>query len=91
MNYKAREGIVLLEIQGVFILAATAEARENCRFVRKINETGAFIWKQISKAMSVREIEDAVRNQFSIDDEINIKTDIENYISCLIEQGYLIS
>lgn len=91
MKYKPREGIVLLEIQGVNLLAATADARKHCRFVRKISETAAFIWNQISKGLCDSEIEDAVKEQFYIVEEVDIKKDIENLISKLIEQGYLVT
>lgn len=91
MKYRPREGIVLLEIQGVHLLAATADDRKYCRFVREINETAAFIWNQLSKGMSVSEIEDVIKEQFNIDDDIDVKTDIDKYITCLIDLGYLVS
>ena len=45
--FKARPGVVLLEVCGEHILVATGEAREKCPNVFHINDRGAKLWELI--------------------------------------------
>lgn len=91
MKYIPRDGITLLKIQGVYMLAATAEIRKDCRYIREINSTGAYIWEKLTEGMNEEAIAQDIKENFQIDPEVDVRSDVRTYIGALHEAGYLIS
>ena len=46
-RYKAREGVVLTSVCGESLLVSAAALRDICPFVTVLNDSSAFLWKQL--------------------------------------------
>lgn len=88
--YKLRDGIVLICVQGVYILVADKQAREYCPYMKRINETGAFIWDLLEKNISPDEMLRCFMETYEIDDVAPVREDIAKYLDYLKENGYMI-
>lgn len=88
MKYKIRTGISLVEICDEYMLIAGKNARKYCPKAAQINETAAFIWKQISLGKTEEQISDAVGQEYEVE---NVEPVIREYIQSLEENGYLIT
>lgn len=89
-NCKTRPGVELLEIHGAYLLVADKAARKaRCRYVRQINETGAFIWRLLAAGGSPEEAAAAIRREYDADD-VDITAEVEAFIALLAKRRYLV-
>ena len=88
-NVKIRNGVVLLEIKGAFLLAADREARKHCRYVLELNDIGAMIWQSIETGMDEEAIIDCIMDTYDITDRTAVLADIKSFVRKLTEYGYL--
>ncbi len=88
-NLRVRNGVVLLEIKGTFLLVSDREARKYCRYVWKINETGALIWNCLKEHLDLNGIVRRMMEEYEIDDQSLLEKDVASYIGQLKENGYL--
>ena len=88
--YKLRDGVVLISIQGVNILAADKKAREYCPYMKKINETGAVLWKLLEEKKSPEEILRIFMDTYEIEDIDQVKHDIDDSLDYLRNNGYMV-
>ena len=85
--YKIRQGAVLTEINGGYYLIAAKEARRKCPYITAINETGAYIWKELEKGKTEKEIEQKIRQEYRTAEEVSGV--IREYIKTLKRNGYI--
>ena len=88
MKYKIRDGIVLKNICGEWLLIAVGEAAEQCLYVRHINDTMAWYWQLIEKGLDTDQIVNTALNSFEASEE-TIRTDTVSLMNQLYELGYL--
>lgn len=91
VDWRLREGIILTEIQGVYLLVANKKARKHCRFASRVNETGAFFWKLLSEGKLREEIIAAIRQEFEMPEETDPEEDFNLFLLSLQENHYIIS
>lgn len=89
MNYKIRDGIILKNICDEWLLIAVGDAGEFCEYVRHINDTFAWYWKEIENCVPVEQIIIDASEEFDVSEDI-IKKDINDLIRQLIDMNYLI-
>ena len=87
--YKTRKGIVLSEICGEYVLVAAKKLQDICPYVSQVNETSAFIWKQLEEGKNLRQIVQAVENEYDSGDSIDIQSAVEAFIRQMLELNYL--
>ena len=58
MTFKTRPGVVLTEIAGEFILVAAKSLQGVCPYVTQINETSAFLWRQLEQGAGLEKLEE---------------------------------
>lgn len=88
-NLEVRSGIVLIEIYGCFILVADKEARNACVYIRKINETGAIIWRSLSEGKDIEEIVSLLHEEYEIPESVDLKKEVILFIENLKANNYL--
>ncbi len=87
---KIRPGVILTEICGEHVLVAAKEAREVCPYVSMISESGAFIWRQISRGAKSSDLLPLVLEEYEIEDPEQAKTMMNGFIRQMLESGYLL-
>ena len=84
MKYKARSGIILTEICGEYLLIADEQARKDGPAIVSINETAAFMWKQLVHGSALKDLLQAASDEYEIDDmneaEKAIRTQLKEMI-----------
>lgn len=89
MHHQIREGIVLKNICGEWLLIAVGEAANHCMYVRQINDTLAFYWQKLELGMSEEEIVRAAQEEYDAPEDM-IRADLKGLIKDLYKKQYLI-
>ena len=89
MRYKARTGVVLTSICGSYFLVCAKSLLPECPYVVSINETSAFLWKQLIQGASAEELEAAVSREYEADDPDEIKEAIASFMEQMRSMHYL--
>lgn len=90
MRYFTRPGVVLTPICGEYLLVSAKGVREFCPYVTQVNETSAFLWERLESGASFEELFSAVEAEYEIDDPEMLKSEINGFLSQMVESGYLI-
>lgn len=89
-SYKTRPGVVLTEICGEYILVAASEAQKLCPYVTELNETSAFLWRQLTSGADLDHLMTALDAEYELDDPAAARTAVEGFIRQMLEMHYLL-
>lgn len=89
MKYRVCPGVVIASVCGEHLIVATGEARGKVPYVKSINETGVWFWKQFEKQLSEDEIVSQAVQHYHIRPE-EAKSAFDTFFQLLQEEGYLI-
>ena len=78
---KIKYGFILREIAGNFIVIAIGNAVKDFNGVITLNETGAFLWKQLEKGATKEQLLEALLNEYEVDNQV-----AEQHIDKFIEK-----
>ena len=85
---KIKQGYILREVAGNFIVVAVGEAVKNFNGIINLNETGAFLWKQLQEGATEEQIKKAMLEEYDVAEDVAQK-DIKAFIDKLNEKGLL--
>ena len=83
---KIKEGYVLRQVMGNYVVIATGEESRNFHGMVKLNETAANIWTYISEGKSEDEIVTAMVEEYEVEEE-KLRDDVRKTIEILEAQG----
>lgn len=86
---KIKEGYILKEVAGNFIVVAIGEAALDFNGVITLNETGAFLWDKMSDDITEQSLVDIMMNEYEID-ENTAKADVLVFTQKLKEAELLV-
>ena len=89
-DYKVRDGIVLESICGKYVLISTEAAREECDYIRKIDDIVAYYWEMMEQELTIDQMVEKASGVFTDIDSNVIQNDILNLIEQLKNAGYLL-
>ena len=81
---KIKEGFILREGAGSYLVAAVGKAVKEFGGVVNLNETGAFLWKLLEKSSTQSEMVDALLNEYDVDRDTAEK-DVKAFTDKLME------
>ena len=81
---KIKEGFVLREVAGNFIVVAVGSAVKEFNGIINLNETGAFLWKIVEKGCEREDLINALLGEYEVEKETAEK-DIDKFIGKLKE------
>ena len=87
--YQTIPGVVQTSIAGEYLLVAAKEAREHCPYVTEINESSAFLWRQLKTGCSLEGLLFAVSEEYEVGDIEEIRPVVEDFIREMLELGYI--
>ena len=90
MRYRTRPGVVLAPVCGEYLLVAATAARSFCPYVTQINESSAFLWRQLIDGADAETLKTAVAAEYEIEDSGDTAAAIEGYLSQMLQAGYLL-
>ena len=85
---KIKEGCVLREVSGNFIVVAVGEGIKTFNGMIQLNETSAFLWKMLEKGAEESQLVDAMLNEYAVSREIAEK-DVKEFIESLREANLI--
>lgn len=90
MAYKIREGVILRQVCGEWLIIAAGDAANHCTYVRQVNETLAFYWKLLAEGCTSEQMVSRATEKFEVT-ENQAKEDVNQLINQLIHMKYLIT
>lgn len=88
-DIRVTSGIILVQIQNCYFLAADKEARKVCGFIHQINEIGAFIWNQLKMGKNYQDIISLIYEEYEVPSSEEVAHDVESYLITLREHHYI--
>lgn len=86
---KIKNGFVLREVAGQFMVIATGEASKDFHGMIKLNDTGKEIWQGLQEGVSVAEIAKRIQEKYDVEYEKAME-DTENFVEKIKEAGFLV-
>ena len=83
---KIKEGYVIRQVMGNYVVIATGEESRNFHGMVKLNETAANIWNYISAGKSEDEIVAAMMEEYEVEAQ-QLKDDVKKTVEILVAQG----
>jgi len=65
---KTKKGFMLRSVGGRHVVVAIGKASEEFNGLIKLNETGAFLWKQLEKGTTYDDMLSALLNEYEVDE-----------------------
>ncbi len=83
---KIKDGFILREVAGSFIVVAVGDAVKQFNGVINLNETGAFLWKQLENGCDEDGLTSALLSEYDVEESV-ARADAKNFIDKLTEAG----
>lgn len=85
---KIKQGYILREVAGNYIVVAVGEAVKNFNGIINLNETGAFLWKHLQDGATEEQLKKAMLEEYDVQEDV-AQNDIKAFIDKLNEKGLL--
>lgn len=77
---RIKKGFILREVAGSFVVVAVGEASRTFKGIIKLNESGAFLWKELEKGVNgTDELVEKLKSEYQVDD-ITAKEDVLTFL-----------
>ena len=86
---KIREGFILKEIAGSYVVVPVGQDLVDFSSMITINETGAFLWEKLCNDITTEELCDAVINEYEGVTKEEALSDIDEFVKVLKEKNIL--
>ena len=85
---KMKEGFILRKVGTQYVVAATGKASENFNGIIRLNESGAFLFRQLQEGATVEELVARLTEEYDVD-EATAHRDAESFLAALKEADAL--
>lgn len=85
---KLKEGFMLKKILDDYIVVPTGDNIVDFAVAVSLNETGAFLWKQLESEKSVSELSEALAGEYGVTAN-EVAGDVEEFIELLKKHSFL--
>ena len=66
---KIKEGFMLRNVAGNYVVVAVGEASKNFSCVITLNGSGAFLWEQLTKDVTEEQLLQALLNEYEVSED----------------------
>lgn len=81
---KIKQGFLLREVAGSYLVVAVGEAVKEFKGIINLNETGAFLWRLAEKGTTKEEMLKELLNEYDVDEKTAAE-DIDKFTDKLVE------
>lgn len=85
---KIRDGFVLREVAGTFVIISTGSENLDFKGVITVNEVGALIWKGVEAGKSKDEIVEKILSEYDVQKEV-ASADMDEFLEQLISKNII--
>ncbi len=83
---KIKDGFILREVAGNFIVVAVGNAVKDFNGVITLNEVGAFLWKKLEDGATEEELVDALLSEYEVEKDV-AEADVKKFVDKLVGAG----
>lgn len=87
---RIKDGFVLREVAGQYVVIATGEASKDFHGMIKLNVTGKEIWQGLLDGLDKEAIVKRLQEKFQVESE-TVAIDVQEFLSEMQEKGFLIN
>ena len=91
MDWQLREGVILTEVCDEYLLVGCSIVRGKCPYVLRVNDSAAFIWKEMEKGKTYEEIVEALKEEYEVTEDIDLREVVDEFTEVLKDNGYIVS
>ena len=85
---KIKEGFMLREVAGSYVVVAVGKRSEQFNGMVNLNETGAFLWKLVEQGASRDELLNSLLEAYEVERE-KAEKDVDKFISVLQQNNFV--
>lgn len=85
---KIKDGFILRNVAGNYIVVAVGETVKHFNGVINLNETGAFLWKQLESDVDEQGMIKALLEEYEVDEAV-AANDVRKFVEKLTEAGLI--
>lgn len=85
---KMKEGFVMREVAGQYVVIAIGEASKTFHGMIKLNRTGKDIWEGLENGFSEEQIVEMLSDKYQVE-QADVETDVEEFIGRMKDVGIL--
>lgn len=85
---KIKSGFLLREVAGSYIVVATGALTKTLGGIIKLNESGSFLWKNMTEHTDRESLIMALTKEYGVDKELAAK-DVEAFVKNLLDAGVI--
>lgn len=85
---KIKEGFILKEMAGSWVVVPLGEKLVNFEMMMTLNETGAFLWEQLKEDKTEEDLVAALLAEYNVEKEVAAK-DVSEFVQKLKEKEVL--
>lgn len=85
---KINDGYLLREVAGTYIVVPVGERVIEFKGMMTLNDTGAFIWRQLQSDCKYQELLTAVLGEYEVNEEV-ARSDLDEFLNEARESGVL--
>lgn len=89
--YKTRQGVILTEIAGEYVLVAAKSLLSECPYTTQINESSAFLWRCMESGCDMKSLIEQTAAEYEISDMKEATKAIEAFVQQMLDLNYLIA
>lgn len=86
---KIKEGFLVKKILDDYLVIPTGDNIVDFSVAVSLNESGAFLWQQLTEEKSQDELVDALLSEYDLSDRIVANNDVEEFIGLLKLHNFL--
>ena len=86
---KIKEGFILRKVGTQYVAAATGKASENFNGIIRLNESGAFVFRQLQEGATAEELAARLLEEYDVD-EAAARQDVDRFLAALKEADALV-
>lgn len=87
--FRTRRGIILTEICGEYILVAARSLLGICPYLMQLNESSAFLWKQMLCGATMNDLLRKVEEEYETTESDGAALAVESFVRQMLDMKYL--
>ena len=86
---KIKDGFILRKVGTQYVAAATGKASENFNGIIRLNESGAFVFRQLQEGATAEELAARLLEEYDVD-EAAARQNVDHFLAALKEADALV-
>lgn len=85
---RIKKGFLMREVAGKYVVVPVGAQENDFRGMIQMNQTGAFLWKELEKEQTEEALVEAMLEKYEISEE-QAKADVASFTSRLLQEGIM--